>query len=141
MNFIGQEFQGDQAAELRVFALIDHSHPASSKRFKDAVMRDSPANHWREFYVDETLRSTKAAGWSVQWLRLSGRSRGRLESGLRIPPRGNVRHGGHVRNLATRGFGDIDAGMIEQQACGAIEFDARLLVRGLCGNQIRLRGG
>ena len=45
-----------------------------------------------------------------------------------------------MRDLAARGVGDIDAGMVEQQSRGAIQFDARLLIGRLGRDQIRLAG-
>src|SRR5215472_10426329 len=35
-----QEFQGDEAAKLRILGLVHHTHPATAKLFDDAVMRD-----------------------------------------------------------------------------------------------------
>ena len=45
-----------------------------------------------------------------------------------------------MRDLAARGVGDVDAGMVEQQSRGAIQFDARLLIGRFGGDQIRLAG-
>ena len=43
-----------------------------------------------------------------------------------------------MRDLAARGVGDVDAGVVEQQSRGAIQFDPRLLIGCLGGDQIRL---
>ena len=44
-NFVGQEFECDEAMEPLVFGLVDHSHPAATELFNDAVVRDGLANH------------------------------------------------------------------------------------------------
>jgi len=36
----GQELQGDEAAELGVLGLINHTHPAATQPLEDAVMRN-----------------------------------------------------------------------------------------------------
>jgi len=38
-----QELQGDEAAELDVLGLIDHTHPAATQLFQNAVMRNGKA--------------------------------------------------------------------------------------------------
>src|ERR1022692_327192 len=58
----------------------------------------------------------------------------RLGSRDNILPRRDVGHLGQVRDLAPGGVGDVDAGMIEQQSGGAIQFDPRLLVVCLGGD-------
>ena len=60
--------------------------------------------------------------------------------GRDIPAWSDIRHVGETRDLAARGFGDVNVRVVEQQACGAIEFDARLFIRRFGGNQIRLGG-
>ncbi|MGA8308776.1 MAG: hypothetical protein WB755_02010 [Terriglobales bacterium] len=68
---VGQELQGDVAAELEVFRFIDHTHPAAPKFLDDAVVRDGPANHWCEMLrlgnrqVNESLG---VGGISKKWL-------------------------------------------------------------------------
>jgi hypothetical protein len=42
-DLIGQEFQRDEAAELDVFGLVNHSHAAAAKHGDDAVVRDGLA--------------------------------------------------------------------------------------------------
>jgi hypothetical protein len=37
---VRKELQGNEAVELDVFGFVDHTHPASTKFFEDAVMRD-----------------------------------------------------------------------------------------------------
>jgi hypothetical protein len=55
-NFVGQEFQGYEPAEARVFGFIDHTHPATAQFFQDAVVRNRLAEkglgvrHWRTSY-------------------------------------------------------------------------------------------
>ena len=58
------------------------------------------------------------------WLRGRRLRRCSLAGWGRILPRGDVGHLRLVRNLATRGFSYVDAGVIQQQAGGAIELDA-----------------
>jgi hypothetical protein len=43
-QFIGEEFQGDEAAEVGVLSLVHHTHAATAELFDDAVMRDGLAN-------------------------------------------------------------------------------------------------
>ncbi len=45
-DLIGQEFQGDEAAELGVLSLIDDTHTATAELLDDAVVRDGLADHW-----------------------------------------------------------------------------------------------
>src|SRR5579872_1995071 len=45
---VGQELESDEAAELHVLGLIDHTHPAPAKFLQDTVMRDGPADHWAQ---------------------------------------------------------------------------------------------
>ena len=42
-DFFGQEFQRDEAAELRVFGLVNHAHAPAAEFLDDAVVRDSLA--------------------------------------------------------------------------------------------------
>ena len=44
-DFIGQELQSDEAAELDVLSLVDHTHPAAAELLDDAVVRDGLADH------------------------------------------------------------------------------------------------
>jgi len=41
----GEELQGDKAAELCVFGLVNHTLPAATKLFENPVMGDSFADH------------------------------------------------------------------------------------------------
>src|SRR6516162_8158705 len=41
----GQELQGDEAAELGILGLINHTHPAAAQLLEDAVMRNGSACH------------------------------------------------------------------------------------------------
>jgi len=45
-EFFGKKFEGDEAAEFRVFGFVDDSHAAAAEFFEDAVVRDSLADHW-----------------------------------------------------------------------------------------------
>ena len=75
-NFVGQELEGDKAAKLDVFGLVDHTHAAAAEFLNDAVVRDGLADHWRESYVWETGKSMNA-------VELAGRS-GREEAMLSL---------------------------------------------------------
>ena len=44
-HVIGQELQGNKAAEFGVFGLIDHTHAAPAEFLDDAVVRDGLADH------------------------------------------------------------------------------------------------
>src|SRR5208337_2834050 len=46
-DFIGQEFQRHEAAQLQVFSLIHDPHAATAKPFNRAVVRDSLPDHWK----------------------------------------------------------------------------------------------
>jgi hypothetical protein len=56
---VGQEFQRNKLALLHILSLVDHTHPAA-ELLDGAVVRDGPADHWRESYFGETGKSTKA---------------------------------------------------------------------------------
>ena len=42
-KMFGEKLQGDKAAELDVFGLINHTHPAATQLLEDAVVRDGSA--------------------------------------------------------------------------------------------------
>ena len=42
---VGQEFQGNKAAQLGVFRLVNHAHAATTELLDDAVVRDGLADH------------------------------------------------------------------------------------------------
>ena len=42
---VGQELEGNKAAELEVFSFVNHTHPATAKLLDNAVMRDGLADH------------------------------------------------------------------------------------------------
>ncbi len=42
---LGQELQGDQAAQLGVLGFIHHAHAAAAELLQNPVMRDGGANH------------------------------------------------------------------------------------------------
>ena len=46
-----------------------------------------------------------------------------------------------MRDLASGGVGDVDAGMLQKQSRRAVEFETRLFVRCLGRNQVRLASG
>ena len=57
-HFIGQEFQRDKTVEPGVFGFVDHTHPAATEFFDNAVVRNGLVDHRRESYVGETGKST-----------------------------------------------------------------------------------
>ena len=46
-NFFGQEFQGDEAMQARVFGFVDDAHAAAAELLDDAVVRDGLADWGR----------------------------------------------------------------------------------------------
>ena len=46
-EFVGEKFEGDEAAELEVFGFVDHTHAAAAEFFGDAVVGDGLINHGR----------------------------------------------------------------------------------------------
>jgi len=47
-KIVGQEFEGDEAAEVHILGFIDHTHSPTAESFDDAVVRDSLTYHeWR----------------------------------------------------------------------------------------------
>ena len=46
-QFIGQEFEGDEAPKLCVLGLVDHTHSPAAELLDDAVVRDGLAEHRR----------------------------------------------------------------------------------------------
>ena len=62
-KIVGQKLQGDEASQAGIFGLVDHAHTAATKLFNHSIVRDGLANHWRESYVRNTGKSTKAMGW------------------------------------------------------------------------------
>jgi hypothetical protein len=47
-HVVWEELEGDEAAELGVFGLVNNAHSASAELFEDAVMRDGSADHEEE---------------------------------------------------------------------------------------------
>jgi hypothetical protein len=45
---VRQELEGHDPAKFQVFGLIDHSHPAATKLFYDAIVRDGATQHCLE---------------------------------------------------------------------------------------------
>jgi hypothetical protein len=46
-HFVRQKFQCDEAVQLDVLGLVDHTHPAGAENFKDAVVRNVLTDHER----------------------------------------------------------------------------------------------
>ena len=44
-KFLRQEFQSDEATQLGVLGLIDHTHAAATELLQDAIVRDGCADH------------------------------------------------------------------------------------------------
>ena len=44
-GIFGKKLQGDEAAEQRVFCLVNDAHPTATEQFDDAVVGDGLANH------------------------------------------------------------------------------------------------
>ena len=47
-ELIGQELQGDEAAELGVLGLVNNAHPAAAELLDDAIVRDGLPDHRAE---------------------------------------------------------------------------------------------
>ena len=45
VGHFGKELERDEAAELGVFGLVDHTHAAATEFLDDAVVRNSLADH------------------------------------------------------------------------------------------------
>ena len=60
----GQDFDGDKAVKVSVTGFVDDTHPALTKFFEDAVVRDGSPDHWRESYVPAICKSMKA--WELE---------------------------------------------------------------------------
>src|ERR1700746_3016453 len=62
-EFIGKELESNVAAQLQVFCLVHHTHPAPTDLAQDAVMGDGlthgigRSSHWREWYGEAGRRS------------------------------------------------------------------------------------
>src|SRR5208283_2861410 len=54
-DIFGQEFQSDEASQVRVFSFIDDTHPATAELVDDAVMRDGLS--------DQLIRITPWRKW------------------------------------------------------------------------------
>ena len=44
-EFIGKEFEGDEAAQLGVFSFVNNTHAATTELLDDAVVRDGLVDH------------------------------------------------------------------------------------------------
>ena len=55
-TFIGQEFQGDEAAKLGVLGFVDNTHPAAAELLNDAVVRDGLADQSKTSLLGTNLR-------------------------------------------------------------------------------------
>ena len=68
-----QKLQGDKAAQLGVFRLVDDTHATATELLDDAVVRNGLADHWRgilrisSWQVNESQRvGGKSKGWLAQ---------------------------------------------------------------------------
>ena len=43
---VQQKLQGDEAVQLYILGLVDHTHPAATELLDEAVVRDGLADHW-----------------------------------------------------------------------------------------------
>ena len=76
-HFVGQEFEGDEAAEVGVFGLVDDAHAAAAELVDDAVVRDGLADHSlsvirEEVSFVESSHLTDEAPSSQRMTRLAG---------------------------------------------------------------------
>jgi hypothetical protein len=44
-QFVGEKFEGDEAAKFGVLSFIDHTHAAATELLDDAVVRDGLVDH------------------------------------------------------------------------------------------------
>ena len=58
-HFVRQEFQPNKTVQPGVLSLIDHTHPAATEFFDNAVMRNCLFDHRRESYVGDMGKSMK----------------------------------------------------------------------------------
>ena len=73
-KMFGEQLQGNEAAEPSVFGLVDHTHTAATQLLKDAVVRNSLANH------AEGIQSC-----GLSYVLTAGRSTGRAGKLARLP--------------------------------------------------------
>jgi hypothetical protein len=45
--FVGQEFQGYEAAQFDVFGFVDDTHASATEFFDHSIVRDGLSDHWR----------------------------------------------------------------------------------------------
>src|SRR5215469_3684678 len=45
---VRQKLEGNEAMQLQVLSLVDHTHPAATQLLDDAVMGDRLPDHWAE---------------------------------------------------------------------------------------------
>jgi hypothetical protein len=72
---VGQELEGDKAAEFNILSFLDHSYTAAAQLLNDAVMRDGLADHERRKDSARNLRVEQSRS-----------QRGQLTDGLRANP-------------------------------------------------------
>ena len=60
-QFLGQEFEGHEAAKVGVLSFIDHAHAAATEFFDNAVVRDGLADHSGDELVFGSIYLTEAA--------------------------------------------------------------------------------
>jgi hypothetical protein len=56
---VGQELEGNKPAELNIFGLVHHTHPATAELLDDAVVRDGLADHAQAYYGGRLGKSVK----------------------------------------------------------------------------------
>jgi hypothetical protein len=47
-NFLGKEFESDEAMKPGVFGFVDHTHATTAQLLENAVVRNRRAYHWQE---------------------------------------------------------------------------------------------
>src|SRR5580704_15108283 len=102
-HFIRKELQRHGPAQPHILSLINHTHPAAAQLLKDAVMRDSPANHGRGISHRRSIlrRGTIAINQAASSLRS-----GALQGGILRPPLRHVHksRADHTRPQKARVF-------------------------------------
>src|SRR6266481_674327 len=89
-EFVGQELQGDVAAELQVFRLIHHTHTPAADPAEDAVMGDGLPNDWTRVFHRAVILGCKS--WASQRTEAStitsSRAAKLASESSRVPTRG-----------------------------------------------------
>src|ERR1700674_3298976 len=61
-HLIGQEFQSDEAAQIGVFSLVNHTHAAATDLLHNAIVRDCLADHWQRILRGEIRQVNESRG-------------------------------------------------------------------------------